>query len=138
MIIYTDREQKIDEILPPEFLQLHEKEIGTPTPITVKGQAEAQDDLLILTLEVATEVGMPCSICNVPTKVALQNKDIIITIPLSEIPSSAYDCTEVVREEVVMLLPQFVECKEGACPMRKEIKPFLKQEKKNFPFADLG
>jgi uncharacterized metal-binding protein YceD (DUF177 family) len=133
-----DVREKIDVTLPSDFLDLHEKEIQTPAPVMVKGEVYTLDDLLMLSLSVATEVLMPCSICNTSTRVLLQNKNILISLPLSELPSSIYDASDLVREEIVMLLPQFVECKKGACPQRQELKPYLKKEAPNFPFADLS
>ena len=133
-----DRRQKFDTQLSPDFLDLHENEVKNQSPVIVKGEAYVLDDLLMLQFDLSTEIEMPCSICNATTKVPLQNKNILTSIPLSELPSSIYDATGVVREEIVMLIPQFVECKKGACPERKTLNPYLKQEKKNFPFADLG
>lgn len=136
-----DQREKIDLTLPPEFLDLHEKEIKTPSPVVINGEAYVLDDLLMLSFNLSTEIEMPCSICNATTQVLLQNKNILISLPLSELPSSVYDYTDLIREEIVMLIPQFVECKKDACPERPRLKPFLKQEKKkesqNFPFADL-
>lgn len=133
-----DRRQKIDTRLPPDFLDLVEKEVKTPSPVNVKAEAHILDDLLMLQLDVATDIEMPCSICNTSTIVPLQNKNILISIPLSELSTSIYDISGLVREEILLLIPQFIECKKGACPERKAINPFLKHEKKNFPFADLG
>ena len=132
-----NRREKIDIALPPDFLELHEKEIKTSSPVTVKGEVYVLDDLLMLSFDVSTEIEMPCSICNKIVKVPLKNKNILISIPLSELPSSIFDCSELVREEIVMLVPQFVECKKGACPERPELKPYLKKDPHNFPFADL-
>jgi uncharacterized metal-binding protein YceD (DUF177 family) len=136
-----DRREKLDASLSPDCLDLHEKEITVPSPIVVQGEAYVVDDLLMLSLSVKTAVEMPCSICNAAVRVSIQNKDIFISIPLSELPSTIFDCSALVREEVLMLLPQFVECKEGACPERQTLKSYLKTGKKeetqNFPFADL-
>lgn len=140
MKIYIDRlhdHEHFEATLPPAFLDLHEKDIATPAPVIVQGEASIVDDLLMLTLSVKTEIEMPCSICNAVTRVPLENKNILISIPLSEISSAVFDCTDAVREEVVMLIPPFVECKQGACPQRDTLRPFLKKETQNFPFADL-
>lgn len=137
----NDHHEKIDAVLSPEFLDLHEQEMSTPAPVVVKGEAYVVDDLLMLSLAVCTDIEMPCSICNAPTRVSLQNKNIFTSIPLSELPSSIFDCSTLIREEILMLLPQFVECKNGACPERQALKSYLKSDKKsetqNFPFADL-
>ena len=135
------RKEKIDLILAADFLDLTEKEIQTPSSITVKGEAYCLDDLLMISLEVETSIEMPCSICNSATQVPLQNKNILLSIPLSELPSAIYDYTDLLREEIIILIPQFVECKDGSCPERKELQPYLKTDNKvaphNFPFADL-
>ncbi len=137
----NDHREEINATLSPEFLDLREKDITARSPIEIKGEAYVLDDLLMLSFNIKTNVEMPCSICNKPTSVPLQNKDIFISLPLSELPSSVFDCSSLVREEILMLIPQFIECKKGACPERQELKPYLKSEKKeeaqNFPFADL-
>jgi len=132
-----DARQSFEVSFPGDFLELHEQEIQTPSPVAVKGEAYVLDELLMLTFDIATEIDIPCSICNKATRVPLQNKNILISLPLAELPSSIYDPSDVIREEVVMLIPQFVECQKGACPERKALDPYLKHEKKNFPFADL-
>ena len=51
-----DQRKKIDVTLPPDFLDLHEKEIKTPSPIVIKGEAYVLDDLLMLSFSLSTEV----------------------------------------------------------------------------------
>lgn len=133
--------EKIDLKIAPDFLDLLEKEIRTPSPVMIKGEAYCIDDLLMIALDASTEIEMPCSICNTSARVLLENKNILLSIPLSELSSAIVDYTELLREELVMLIPQFIECNQQACPQRKEIQPYLKtsSEEKghNFPFADL-
>jgi len=136
--LQNDRREKLNLSLPPDFLDLNEKEVKATSPVVIKGEVYVLDDLLMLAFDVSTEVEMPCSICNTSTKVPLQNKNILISIPLSELPSSIFDCSDLVREEIIMLLPQFIECKKGGCPRRQELKSYLKKDSQNFPFADLN
>lgn len=135
------RKEKIDVVLSPDFLDLSEEEIQTPSEVRVQGEAYCLDDLLMLSLDVATEIEMSCSICNTDTRILLQNKNILLSMPLSELPSTIFDYTDLLREEIIMLIPQFVECTQGSCPQRKELQPYLKTNNKdhshNFPFADL-
>ncbi len=134
----NDHREKLEVSLSPDFLDLNEKEVKAISPVVVKGEVYVLDDLLMLSFDLSTEVEMACSICNKSTKIPLQNKNILISIPLSELPSSVFDCSDLVREEIVMLIPQFVECKPGACPQRQELKSYLKKDSQNFPFADLN
>lgn len=134
----NDHREKLQLSLPPDFLDLHEKDVNATSPVAIKGEVYVMDDLLMLSFDLSTEVEMPCSICNKLVKIPLKNKNILISIPLSELPSSVFDCSELVREEIVMLIPQFVECKPGACPQRQELKSYLKKDSQNFPFADLN
>lgn len=134
----NDQREKLNLSLSPDFLDLNEKEVKATAPVVIKGEVYVLDDLLMLAFDLSTDVEMACSICNKPTKVPLKSKNILISIPLSELPSSVFDCSELVREEIVMLIPQFVECKPGACPQRQELKSYLKKDSQNFPFADLN
>lgn len=135
------RKEKIDLVLSSGFLDLTEQEIQTPYPVIVKGEAYCLDELLMIALDVETAIEMPCAICNSATRVPLQNKNILLSIPLSELPSAIFDYSDLLREEIIILIPQFVECQAGSCPERKEIQPYLKTDNKahshNFPFADL-
>lgn len=136
-----ERHEKIQATLPPEFLELSEKEVSACSPVVIEGEAYALDELLMVEVAVRAEIEMVCSVCNRPVRVTLENKNILISIPFSELPSSVFDCSTLIREEIVMLIPQFIECKQEGCPERQVLKQYLKSEKKheaqNFPFAGL-
>jgi uncharacterized metal-binding protein YceD (DUF177 family) len=144
--IFTEQLQEgqkeiINLVLNPNFLELTEQEVKTPSPVHVEGEVYCIDDLLMLSLSFSTEIEMPCSICNKVARVPLQNKDIILSLPFSELPSPIFDYTQLLREEILILIPQFTECHPKGCPQRKELQPYLKTEDKkkppHFPFADL-
>ncbi len=138
------RDGKRDEItatLSPEFLEIQEKDITFKTPIHIQGEAYATEDHLILQLSARTEVNMPCTICNEMVFVPLEAKNIYHTIPFDELKSLIFDFTDLVREEIVLLIPQFIECRQGKCPERSDISKFMKKKiaapHNHFPFADL-
>lgn len=142
LFIFTDQLQegeheRINLTLPPEFLDLSEEEIQTPSPVQVKGEAYCLDDLLILSLDVATEIEMPCSICNQTARIPLRNEAIHLSLALSDLPSSVFDYSNLLREEIIMLIPLFAECSGGSCPERKEIQPYLHKDRHHFPFKHL-
>ncbi|MGR3973051.1 MAG: hypothetical protein QRY72_00500 [Candidatus Rhabdochlamydia sp.] len=145
LILFIDRleegqEELINHTLAGSFLGIHEEEIQTPHPVMIKGKASCICSFLMLSLEVSTVIVMPCSICNALTTVCLSNQDISYSLPLSDLPSSQFDYTELVREEIVMMIPQFTHCSQGNCPKREGINQYCKKNvpsSQNFPFAQL-
>lgn len=148
--IYVDRLQggkveKIDQSFSPEFMEIHEKELGFIDPVLVQGKAYLTDDHLILCLQASTTAKMPCSICNQMTKVPIHVENFYYTKPISELAEPIYDYRDELREAILLELPHFVEC-EKKCPERKNLDPYLKKsipQKANdsdstyYPFSDL-
>ncbi len=135
------KREQIEHVLPPDFLGLSEPDLIFQHPIYLKGEVYATDEDLILQLSAHTEVKMPCSICNDMTFVTLKTEELYHTILLSELESTTFDFTDILREEIVILIPQYVECQQGNCPERKVISKFMKSKvvspQNHFPFADL-
>jgi uncharacterized metal-binding protein YceD (DUF177 family) len=144
--LYTEqlksgKREAIELMLPPDFLKIEESDIAFKTPIHLKGEAYAADDHLVLQLSAQTEALMPCGICNEMTLVFLQTEEIYHTILFEDLPSTIFDFSDIVREEIVLLIPQFVECKQGECPERSSVSKYIKSKSvsptNHFPFADL-
>jgi uncharacterized metal-binding protein YceD (DUF177 family) len=148
--IYIDRLKdgqtlKIEETLPPDFLEIQEEELAFEDPIHIRGEAYLADEHLIIHLDIETSAHLPCSICNDAVSIPIAIKNIYLTEPLSEIKNSIFDLAEQVRETILLHTPLFAECNEGKCPERENIKKFLKTnstsssptEITHFPFADL-
>ncbi len=139
------KREEIEHALPPDFLAIQEPDLTFHSPIHLKGEAYATDDYLVLQLSAHTEVQMPCSICNEMTFITLKTEEIYHTIFFCDLTSTTFDFTDIVREEIVILIPQFVECQQGACPDRTQISKFMKNKavstpssaENHFPFADL-
>jgi uncharacterized metal-binding protein YceD (DUF177 family) len=135
------KREVIEHTLPSEFLDIHESDLSFQGPIDLKGEAYATDEHLILHLSAHAEVQMPCSICNQMTQVSLKAEDIYHTIPFDDLKSTIFDFTDLLREEIVLLIPQFVECQQGQCPDRTDVSKFMKSKavspQNHFPFADL-
>ena len=145
--IYIDRLKegqvvRIDESLPPDFLEIDEEDLIFEDPIQVKGQAYLADDHLITCLDMETVAYLPCNICNDDVKIPIAVKNATLTQPLSEIDGAIYDLADEVRESLLLQTPLFAECSEGNCPERESLKKFLgesepKTDVIHFPFADL-
>ncbi len=141
LIIHTEqleegKKERIKATLPPDFLAISEAELSFKSPILLSGEAVVITDHLILLFSAKTEALMPCSVCNKNIRISIQVQEISHTLPLSEMASSIFDYTDLVREEILLQIPQFVECSSGKCPERPQIDKFLKKPG-NFPFADL-
>lgn len=148
--IYIDRlsggqTQKIEESLSPDFLDLDEEDLVFDDPVALKGEVYIANDHLIIHLNIQTSAYLPCSICNDAVHAPISIKNLYLTRPLSEIHGAIFDLTDEVRESILLQTPLFVECNNGKCPERENIKKFLKSdqnipevgENSHFPFADL-
>ena len=135
------KREEIEHVLSSDLLGIQESDLVFHSPIYLKGEAYATDEHLILQLSAHTEVKMPCSICNEMIFVPLKTEEIYHTILFTDLKSTIFDFTDLVREEIVILIPQFIECQEGKCPDRTFVSKFMKNKavspQNHFPFADL-
>jgi len=131
--IYTDRlkggnTEKIDEVVPSDFLEVHESDLTFKESIRFHGSAYLAEGDLILHLDVYATAIIPCAICGVPveTKVAVEN--LYHMEPLESLKGGVFQFQNVLREAILLDTPQFAECCGGKCPQRKEIAKYLTQE----------
>lgn len=138
------KEEKIDESFPPDFLKIEETDILFPHPVLVKGKVYLANNELIMQLTVTTCAKMKCSICDEFTSVDIKMENTYITIDATEIKNAIYDYSKVLREELLLGIPIYVECENGFCPKREDISQYLKKEVKTkkeenyFPFSELN
>jgi uncharacterized metal-binding protein YceD (DUF177 family) len=148
--IYIDRlkggqTQKIDEILSPDFLDIHEEDLLFKDPIKIQAEVYIADAYLVIHLTAETRAYLPCSICNEPVQIPVAIKQFPITQELSEIKGAIFDLEEKIRETILLQVPLFIECHQGKCPERENIKRFLKPDKESpdsgghhyLPFSEL-
>lgn len=139
--------EKLTQEIPSDFLGVQEDDLSFIAPITLKGESYLASDHLIIKLHIETKISMPCSICNQPTELHIVVPDFYHAEPMENIRSSVFDYSELLREDILLQVPQFTECNKGNCPERDSIKGFLKKEKTqeakaktspmHFPFSDL-
>ena len=133
--------EKINEIVPPDFLDITERDLAFKDPVAIEGEAYIASDDLILRLAVETHALIPCSICNENVKVQIQISNLTHAEPLGQIKSGVFDFMELLREAILLETPAFAECNDGKCSKRKEIKKYLKdpaEKQEGYrPFADL-
>lgn len=127
----------------PGFMDVDEPTLHFTDPVKVSGEAYIATGELILHLNAATKAVIPCSICNEPVSVDIENKGFYHTVPLNEIKGGNFDFSEAVRENLLLETPDFVECHNGKCSNRENLKEYLKdpdsgsEDEGQRPFANL-
>jgi len=147
--IYVDRlregqVENIQENIAPASLNLEEEqEVDFQGDIGVEGEAYIANDTLILHFRIEAHCIVPCTICTEPVPTEIIVSDLYHAEPLQEIKGGIFCFKDLVREVILLEVPDRTEC-EGNCPQRKEIERFLKKEDEKekeeegyHPFADL-
>lgn len=120
-------EEKIHENLAPDFLDIHEAELGFHAPVSVEGTASVANEALVLMLSVSTEAIMPCAICNGDVQVKISIPHFCYTESVSAIKGAVFDYREPLREQILLELPYRVECNGGDCPERASVAKYFKK-----------
>ncbi len=147
LTLYIDRlradgSEEIEVTLSPEFLDTGERELRFASPVHAELEAYLADETLVIRLSAEAEALIPCKICNNETSVPIVLSDLYTTVSFEEIHGGLYHCLPLLRELILLEVPAFVECNEGLCPSREEIKQYLKKEgdrkaESQQPFKDL-
>lgn len=135
-------EQKINELIPPDFLEIDDKELTFKKNVKLDGSAYLAEHELILHWDIETQALIPCSICNENVPIDIRISNFYYSEPLDNIKSGIFNFKDVLRETILLEVPAFAE-HEGDCPKRNEIAKYLKvneeseEEDGYHPFADL-
>lgn len=132
--IYVDRlrngrDEDIEEILSPEFLDFNEEDVHFEDRIKIQGNAAVVDETLVLRLGIETQMVIACCICNEKVKVPVGPITFLHIEPLVAIKSAIFDFKEVLREAILLEIPQKSECNQGNCPERELIKKYFSKSK---------
>ncbi len=131
--IYTEQlrdghVEKLAESFPPEFLDVHDKDLSFSAPVEVSGEAYLADDMLVLHLDAHTYGTVPCRICNEPVKVEIAVKGFYHAVPFEEIKTGIFDFHNILRETIVLAAPALAECHQGKCPQRQTMQKYFKKD----------
>ncbi|GAB4186433.1 MAG: hypothetical protein Tsb0015_04210 [Simkaniaceae bacterium] len=148
--IYIDRltKERMEKIAfssDCSFLDIHEAELQFADPIDVKGEAYLTKEHLIIHLKIHTAASLLCKICNGPACKEIILDNFYHAEPLENIKRGIYDYSVKLREAVLLEVPAFLECNNGNCPQRTELKEYFtentmqasKKESRHFPFKNL-
>jgi uncharacterized metal-binding protein YceD (DUF177 family) len=138
----SGRTERIDIACDSAFLGVKEEDLHFEGPVQVTGEAYLADDELILHFDARAKAIIPCSICNEPVEVEAGVNGFYHAEPVAEIKTGSFNYQEILREAILLEVPQFVEC-EGSCPQRKQVDKYLKKPKTHDdqgyqPFADIN
>lgn len=138
------REHNFEDVLSPDFLDIHESDLKFESPIRLEGEAYLADTELVIHWNIQAEAIMSCSICNEPVIVPINIQNFYASEALENITNSIYCFKDLLREAILIEVPAFVECNQGHCVKRKEFNKYLKEpsnsseeEEGYHPFADL-
>ncbi len=140
--LFTEgNEVDIHAIFSSDFLDIHEKELKFLEIISIQGKARRACDHILLEINAQCTALLPCSICNEWTSCPIVLNNVQLSKEVAEIKDNTFDATEMVREAILLEVPQFAEC-QGSCPERKNMECYCNKraEKKNpkyFPFEQL-
>lgn len=138
------KQERISLTISPPFFDIQENDLVLDSPVAISGEIYMTDHHLILHLDAKTTAKIPCAICNNLATLPLEAK-IYESLPLSELESSIFDYSSLVKEEILLQIPLFAECQSN-CPERSNLGPFLNKikedksappENTHFPFAGL-
>ncbi|MDE3056082.1 MAG: hypothetical protein KGI80_05295 [Verrucomicrobiota bacterium] len=139
-LLLEGKKEKIQESVDSSLLEIEEGELSFPSPILVEGEIYIADEELIFHMQAKTVVRMPCAICNELWEFPLYVAPLYHTQALSELKEMRFDWREPLREALLLEVPHYVECREGQCPQRPLLAPYLKdkgQDGEHFPFSAL-
>ena len=129
--------EQIDASINPDFMDLKEKDLKFFSEILVKGTTYITEDRLIINLKIHTKASVPCSICNDFFQIPIKVENFYHTQDLKKITSHIYNFSKILREEVLLEVPIYVEC-DGKCSERGNLEKYFSQETNQFPFSDLN
>lgn len=146
--IYVDRlrdgeKDKIDATVAPDFMDVQDDGIKFIEPIHVKGEFYLAEHEFVMHLDVSTKGQLPCRVCNRDVTVEISIKDAYQVVKVSDIKGAVFDLSDTLREMILLEVPSYAECNQGACKERKDIASYMKSEKKEQtegqnPFANLS
>lgn len=146
--IYTDRMKdgqgdSFTGIVSTDILIPKEPDVVFSDTLELSGEAYVAGDHVILKLKVKAFAWIPCAICNELVKTPIILDNFYHAEPLEAIPTGVFDFSELLRNDLLLELPQFAEC-QGKCPQREDMKKFFKKtnektssQNAQFPFSGL-
>ncbi len=111
----------------PCLMDIDEKDLSFPWPITLSGEAYLAEGSLMVGFSAKVKARVRCAICNELTSIDLNVNKYLHEEKLGTIFSGVFDFRPVLRESILLELPLTAEC-NGNCPERESLQLFLKKD----------
>jgi uncharacterized metal-binding protein YceD (DUF177 family) len=143
LVFFIDRlqEQEAEEVvcqLPPTSMEVDEPTLAFREPVNIQGEAYLADNYVVFHGSATTQASIPCTVCNEWVAIPVKLEEFYHAEPVEQAVKGAIDFGPIIRDALLLEVPQFAECGGGQCPKRAELVPFLRAEKPAAsPFKDL-
>lgn len=135
MRIYIDRLKEGQEQLFHEMVECSEifdvEEVGAlalkPVDLAFKAYL-AGHELVIEWQSIKAACRVNCTVCNEPFEFPIVIEEGRHIEPVSSIRGAVFNPSSLVREQILLEVPSYAECKEGACPERETLKRYIDKE----------
>lgn len=133
-LINIDRLRKkgnlsLNMAVPSNFLEIEGDELQFGAQVDIQGEAYIVDDRLIFHLDLIIPAIVACTICNGDAHRTVKINNLYHIEEISELKSPIFDFSTVLRQEILLEVPKFAECRDGNCPQRETFKAYLGQKK---------
>ncbi len=108
------------------FLEVNESRLTFADSVKIEGEAYVVEGELILNLKASCSVQMPCVVCNQPASRPVEIKNFYHAENVKQIRGAQFNFSQILREEILLEVPHFIECNLGSCPERAFIKSYIK------------
>ena len=146
--LVREEDFKIEASLSPSFIGVSEESLSFSHPIEIEGVAYLASDHLVINCQIKTIATKRCSICNQEANISIEVPEFYHTEELELIKNAMFDCSDKVRESILLEVPPFIECTSSGCPERCNLNRYFttntnsseekeKDEVNNFPFSNL-
>lgn len=119
---------EINHSAPAAFMEVEEPYMGFTGEIQVQGRCELMDQGISLLLDIEAKTIQPCTVCNENTSATISIKQLHHFEKNPETCNNVFDFNDIVREAVLLETPEFIECLEGNCEARNDVKKYLKED----------
>ncbi len=112
-----------------DFLNIDESEIHFGPQVDIRGEAYVVDDRLILHLDLIVPAILVCKMCSGDAPITIDINSLYHIEEIKNLKTTIFDFSSVLRQEILLEVPRFAECRGGNCPDRETMKAYLAPKK---------
>ena len=112
-----------------DFLNIDESELHFGPQVDIRGEAYVVEDQLILHLDLIVPVVSICTICSGDAALTIDINNLYHIEDIKKLKTTIFDFSSVLRQEILLEVPRYAECRGGNCPDREAMKGYLVPKK---------